>query len=185
MNKSGNSLAKEARLFGNLQVLVITSLLVALSVVFGKLLAVNITQSFRISFENLPVLLAGIAFGPWIGAMTGMAADLIGCLVVGFAVNPIITFGAACVGLVSGAVSHFILVKRNQRSILLSVAAAHLIGSILVKSIGIYLWYGTPLSALWLRVPIYLVTGTAEAYLILLLFQSRAINRYIEGVYRV
>lgn len=184
MGKSGNSLVKEARLFGNLQVLVIASLLVALSVVFGKLLAVNITQSFRISFENLPVLLAGIAFGPWIGAMTGMIADLVGCLVVGFAVNPIITLGAACVGLVSGLVSHFILTNRSQRSILISVAAAHFIGSILIKSFGIYLWYGTPLSALWLRVPIYLVTGTAEAYLILLLFQSRAIIRYVEGAYR-
>ena len=142
MNKSGKSLVKEARLFGNLQVLAITSLLVALSVTFGKLLAVNITQSFRISF------------------------------------------GAACVGLVSGLVSHFWLTEKNQKSILVSVAAAHLLGSILVKSLGIYLWYGTPLSVLWLRIPIYLVTGTAEAYLILLLFQSRALDRYVKGVYR-
>lgn len=184
MNKSGKSLVKEARLFGNLQVLAITSLLVALSVTFGKLLAVNITQSFRISFENLPILFAGIAFGPWVGAVAGMIADLIGCVAVGFAVNPIITLGAACVGLVSGLVSHFWLTEKNQKSILVSVAAAHLAGSILVKSLGIYLWYGTPLSVLWLRIPIYLVTGTAEAYLILLLFQSRALDRYVKGVYR-
>ena len=88
--------------------------------------------------------------------------------------------GGVC-GPVSGLVSHFILTNRSQRSILISVAAAHFIGSILIKSFGIYLWYGTPLSALWLRVPIYLVTGTAEAYLILLLFQSRAIIRYVKG----
>lgn len=177
-------LKKELRLFGSLKVLMISSLLVALSVVLGKLLAINITQSFRISFENLPILFAGIAFGPFVGGMTGLIADLVGCLLVGYAINPLITLGAVCIGVTAGLFTHVLLPKHPRVSIPIAVAVSHLLGSVLIKSLGIYLWYGTPLAVLWLRIPIYLFTGAAEAYLLFLLFKSRAIRAYVEGVYR-
>ena len=67
----------------SVRVIVLIGLLAAMSIVFGKLLAINIGNSFRISFENLPILMAGIFFGGPAGFVTGVLADVIGCLIVG------------------------------------------------------------------------------------------------------
>lgn len=62
-------------LFGNIRVMAVAALLTALSIVLGKYLAVNVTDSLRISFENLPILMAGLFFGPLIGGVVGAAAE--------------------------------------------------------------------------------------------------------------
>ena len=130
-NKQGTTSAADLRLFGNVRVLTISALLIAMSIVLGKLLAFNITDSIRISLENLPLLMAGIFFGPFIGAAVGAGADIIGCLIVGYSINPIISVGAASIGFIAGFVSHFIFKKRSLPSIAVSVAAAHIIGSMI------------------------------------------------------
>ena len=80
------------------------AMLVAISIILGKYLALSIGEVLRFSFENLPIIFAGIAFGPLPAALVAVTADLIGCLLVGYAVNPLVTIGAAIIGLCSGIV---------------------------------------------------------------------------------
>ena len=141
--------------FGSLQVLIMMALFIALSIVLGKQLSFT-AGPFRISFENLTVLMAGIFFGPLAGLTVGACADLIGCLLVGYAINPIITAGAASVG------------------------AAHVIGSMIIKSIGLRIYFGYPLQMIALRVPLYIVIGCAEGYIIYLLLRNKAFGRQLE-----
>ena len=54
---------RRAGIFKNVETIVIMALFVALSIVFGKLLAINVTNNFRISLENTPILLAAVAYG--------------------------------------------------------------------------------------------------------------------------
>ena len=98
-NKNGR---ERVALFGTLRVMVSVSLLVAMSIVCGKYLAFGVGNVLRFSFENLPILLSGIFFGPIIGAVTGVAADLIGCVMMAYTVNPAVTLGAAIIGLCGG-----------------------------------------------------------------------------------
>ena len=63
--------------------LTIMSIMIALSMVLGKLLAINFGGAIRFSFENLPIIFVSIALGPIEGAITGVTADLLGCLMVG------------------------------------------------------------------------------------------------------
>ena len=70
--------------------MIMMALFIALSIVLGKQLSFT-AGPFRISFENLTVLMAGIFFGPLAGLTVGACADLFGCLLVGYAINPIIT----------------------------------------------------------------------------------------------
>ena len=86
------------RLFGSIKVMVVCSLFVAMSIVLGKFLSIPIGDNIRIGFENLSLLLAGILFGPLIGMFTAVAADIVGCFLKGYEINPIITLGAACIG---------------------------------------------------------------------------------------
>ena len=92
---------RSASAFKDVYVLTLMAMLAAMSIVFGKFLAFN-AGPFRISFENLMLLMAGIVLGAPAGFLTGVIADVVGCLMVGYAINPIITLGAGCIGLVSG-----------------------------------------------------------------------------------
>ena len=168
----------QSRLFSGVRTLALASLLAALSIVLGKYAAINITDNFRLSFENLPILMAGLFAGPLVGCAVGCVADLVGCVLVGYAINPIITAGAALVGLVSGLLARYALPIRRKEGyspwrITLSVYTAHVVGSMLVKSLGLWVYYGTPLVTLAWRIPIYLLIGAAESGLLIVLSRSR------------
>ena len=87
------------------------AMLAALSAVIGILCKNFFTFNiyYRVTFENMPVILSGIMFGPVIGAAVGVAADAISCLSsTNPNLNPIISLGAASVGAVAGFVPYII-----------------------------------------------------------------------------
>ena len=96
----------------NLKLTVILALLCALSIVMGKYLAIRGGDVMRFSLENMPIIFAGIAFGPIAGAVVGAVADLVGCVMVGYTINPLVTIGAAAIGAVSGSL-HLFLKKKS------------------------------------------------------------------------
>ena len=162
--------------FLNLRILCAAALLAALSAVLGKYLQVPSGDSIRLSLENLPILMAGIFFGPLVGGMVGVTADLLGCLMVGYTVNPIIAVGATLIGVLSGIIAR--IATRHDRpltagSIYLAVAVAHTVGSMTVKTIGLAVYYSTPTEVLLWRIPIYIAIGALEGSVILLLARNR------------
>ena len=174
--------------FGTLKVMVAVSLLVAMSIVCGKYLAVGVGNVLRFSFENLPIIMAGIMFGPIVGIAAGVAADLIGCLLVGYAINPLVTLGAATVGGVSGLV--FALLKKRASlpqalTVALSVAAAHLCGSVLIKTVGLAAFYDMPLALLMLwRLLNYAIVGSAEYVLIYYVTKNKSVGSMLARLRR-
>ena len=128
-------------IFNNVKTLVFASILVAISVT-GKLFSFNIGEYIRLGYENLPVVLSGIAFGPVIGFLVGIAADICCCFAVGYSINPIITLGMGAIGLVAGLISLIFKYNLSLLSIIISDVAAHIAGSIIVKTIGIAIYYG-------------------------------------------
>lgn len=168
------------RLLGNLRVLLTMALFIALSMVFKR---IGFTMGpFRISFENLPLLLAGVMFGPVVGFVTGAVGDVFGCLFSGFSINPFITLGAGSIGFVSGIVSFYCLKSSPRLRIIAAVALAHIIGSMIIKSLGLYVYYHYELSALLLRVPLYIIIGSVEGYITCVLMGNKAFLRQLERV---
>lgn len=167
------------------KLIAILAILAAASVVLGKFLQIPIGDSIRISFENLPILFAGIVFGPLSGGAVGLVSDLVGCLAVGYQINPVITLGAVSVGFVSGVLARVFIHngKCSFPRVLLSVLLAHIFGSILLKSTGLRLWYTTPWSVLALRIPIYLINSVAEASIITVLLKSGAVKNALKGFF--
>lgn len=163
-----------------LLLLVRLALLTALSAIL-KLAQIPVGNDFlRISFENLPLLLAGYLFGPLAGGITGVCADLLGCLLRGYAVNPIITLGAGLVGVMAGLFGKRGVTAKPR--LWLSIVAAHLVGSLIVKSFGIWLYFATPLPGLALRIPTYILTGTAEYVILSLILKNKALAALLEKV---
>lgn len=141
--------------------LAVLGILVALSIVLGKVLSVTV-GAFRVSLENLPVILAAVWFGPVAGMAVGVLADVVGSLLVGFVINPMITVGAGAVGLVAGVAFKVFAKMATTERLGLAVFWAHLVGSVVIKSVGLRVYYGYPWSVLWLRLPLYVVIGVIE-----------------------
>lgn len=166
----------------NIKKLVFASLMTALCVVIGWVCKTYMTfGAIRITFENLPVLLAGFVLGPVYGAAVGAASDLISAPLSGFGVNPVITLGAAVIGAVSGIFSCYIYKRKAFPQILLASLSAHVLGSMIIKSLGL-LMYSYPWQVLVMRVPLYLAIGTVEAYLIYVLLKNRQLSDMAKGV---
>ena len=168
-------------IFPSLKILTTAAMLTAVSVVIGAFCKnfLNFGNGlFRITFENLPVILSGILFGPIIGGIVGISTDLVSYLLSPqiYPPNLIVTFGAFSVGFISGIMSHFVIRKRGTAQIILSAFSAHIVGSMIIKPIGLYQFYGW--AVLW-RIPLYLMIVPIEIILLCLLFRNRSFQAMI------
>lgn len=174
-----SSLKHDLRLLRNTRVLTISAMLTTMSVVIGILCKNFLTFNiyYRITFENLPVIFSGILFGPFVGAAVAVCADIISCLCsANPVINPIISLGAFCVGFLSGYVSHRISYRSESLRIGVSVAAAHLIGQVIIKSIGKILWYAMPWFGVFLGLGVSILVGTLEFFAIRALMRSGGVR---------
>ncbi len=169
------------RMFSSLKVLLISAMFIAISIVLGKQLSFTMGP-LRLSFENLTVIMSGIMFGPLVGMTVGAVADIVGSIIVGYTINPIITLGAASIGLVSGIVSFYCFTGKPKLNIIMSVIMAHIIGSLIIKSIGLYVYYTYPLQLILLRIPTYIIIGSLECYLIYVLMRNKAFSRQLQRI---
>ena len=169
----------------NLKLTVIIALLCAISIVAGKYLAIRGGEIMRFSLENMPVIFAGMAFGPVAGVLVGVVSDLIGCVLVGYTINPLVTVGAGAIGLVSGLMP-IILKKANIPTPLMTaitVASAHIIGSVIIKTIGLYTYYTMPFTVLLLwRVLNYLIVGGLDGGVVYVLLRNKEIKSHIQAI---
>lgn len=167
-------------IFKSLKQLTMASVLVAISIICGKFLAINIGVAMRISFENMPIIFASVTMGPIIGTMVGVASDLIGCVLYGYAINPIITIGAGVIGFISGFVFKYIKIKGERLRLLLACLLSHTVGSVIIKTIGLASYAELPIHLLVIfRSLIYVVTIALEFIIIFYLLGSKSLRRQI------
>lgn len=122
--------------------LTVCALLTALSVVLARLLTVIPSEVSRFSLEAVPILLAGLLFGPVPGAAVGFAADFIGCLFSPYGYNPIFCLPPILYGLWAGLLRGFVWQKPTVWRVALAVFPAALYGSVLWQSAALALVYG-------------------------------------------
>ena len=168
--------------------LCLAALLAALSFLLGYVAkAIQGEAPVRFTVEGLPIVFAGYVLGPIVGAAVGVCADLLSCLLAGMAPLPLISVGAAAVGLVPGVIA--LLIGRHgdvHRApsflfLLLLDGAAHTVGSVGIKTlalsrlqeVGFFL-------LLWPRLLMYLLVVGLESYLLYMLMRSAAVRRELE-----
>lgn len=173
--------ASKKHLRNNLRLLAVSAFLAALSIICGKYLALSLGNVLRFSFENLPILLSGMMFGPVAGALVGAVADVIGCIMVAYPINPLVTMGAACIGLFGGLL--FRLTKKLPLlwQTCITVILAHLVASVIVKTYGLAQYYDMPFHILMLwRLLNYVIVGVAEWLLLYTVLKNKALRRRFE-----
>lgn len=122
------------------------------------------------------ITLAAVLFGPVEGFAVGAVADMIGGTLSGYAINPLITLGAGSIGLTAGllwrALPNLRLGLRTQ----ISVFAGHAVGSIVINSLALHLFYNYPWSVLVTRIPNALVLAAVNTVLVRLLLENKTIR---------
>ena len=179
---------KKFIIFKTLTILVCSAFLAALGIICGKYLQIPIGNVMRFSFENTPVIMGGIIFGPVVGAVIGAVSDLIGCVLVGYEINPLVTLGATAIGFISGLIN-YVLNKYIKTGyglrLTLSVIGAHLIGSVIIKTIGLSIYYAMPMHILMLwRLLNYVIVGAAETVLLYYLMKNKMLSTQINEILR-
>ena len=161
--------------------LAVCALLTALSVVLARLLTVIPSEVSRFSLEAVPILLAGLLFGPLPGGAVGFAADLIGCLFSPYGYNPIFCLPPILYGLWAGLVRRYVWEKPTVWRVALAVFPAVLCGSVLWQSMALTLVYGGEaklpffLTRLAARSVQFAVTGCIDTVLVWLLERRNAL----------
>ena len=158
------------------------AMLTAMSVVIGIFCKTFLNFGgglFRITFENLPILLSGIMFGPVVGGVVGAATDIVSYFLSGqvYPINPIVTVGASLMGIVSGIFARYVFRRKGYIRIIIPCAIAHIVGSMTVKPLGLVTFYGA--AVLW-RIPLYLVIAPLEIILICAMYRNGTVRKLID-----
>ena len=164
-------------------VLVMLSSLAAIGVLLGRFVKLDIGVFMRFSLETMTIVFSGIVFGPILGAAVGIVQDLIGCVVNGYSVILIITLGCASIGAISGIMFRLLKKLPYLVRITLSTLSAHLVGSVIIKTIGLAYRYGLNfgVTLAW-RMLNYVIIGVAETVLLCFLLKNKQLLTQINRI---
>ncbi len=135
--------------------IVFLGLLIAIQIVLSRVFGIEL-GSRRISLGPLSTILAGLWFGPVGGGVCGLVADLLGCLLRGYAPNPLITIGAMMWGIIPALFRPMLTGTRRKKIVFLCVGVflASVLATLGFTTAGNALYYGSPLAAMFLtRLP--------------------------------
>ena len=187
MSKRNGSTASTPRKMTT-RALAYCALLMALSVVFARLIVPMPNEFTRFSIEAVPIFIAGLLFGPMAGGFVGFGADLIGCLFSGYGYNPAFCIPPILYGVAAGLFRRFVVAKKDLKVNILRLIIAFLVpvvlGSILYQSTMLALFYtraegfsATFAFFLTSRSIQFAVTAVIDVLLIFLLFRTGMFNR--------
>ena len=118
--------------------LILMAALVAMQIILARFLSIQVSEILRISFESVPVILAGMWLGPLSGAIVALVADVLGTVLSGSGIwFPPIALGPVLVGVISGLSTKYIFrsdlsATRDSWKVVLTVVAAGIVNSFLI-----------------------------------------------------
>lgn len=136
--------ARRSRLF-SVPNLVIMAVLVAMEIILARYLSVQ-TVTLRISFETVPLALAGMWLGPLSGVIVAFVSDILGTVFSGFGVYfPPLSLGPAVFALMCGVSTKYIFksslsAKGEGWKLIATTIIAGIINSFVIGIITI-VWY--------------------------------------------
>lgn len=130
--------------------LVYLSFLIALSIILTRIFSIRIAiggvEGIRIGFGGLPIIIAGILFGPLAGGVVGAVSD-----VLGYFINPMgaymphFTLTSSLTGFIPGFIVYYLFKQKiNYLSLLISIAVGQAITSVILVPIFLEMLFALP-----------------------------------------
>ena len=157
----------------NTKTLILMALFASISIVLARFMVIWLTNSARISFGNIPVMLAGLLLGPLAGGFTGAVADIVGAtLFSGLGWYPPLTLPVILAGIIPALLKVFFLKEITILRVYIIVFVTNII-----ISMGLTTWllsglYGTGfLQLLVVRAPLSLAVTAIEGLVVYILYK--------------
>ena len=168
----------------NGRTIVFAAVLVAMNLVLSRVLAINIGPTIRITISATPIYLASLWFGPLVGGICGGLGDLLGCLIQGYAPNPLILVSSVLSGVLPAVFKKYVFRDRiNTWKIAVMLIVNGIIGSLGFTVLGLHVYYAIPWSVLYATRTLQTIALTiANTILVSLLYQS-ALTPYVNQVF--
>ena len=115
--------------------------LIAMQIILARFLSIQASDTLRVSFESIPVILAGMWLGPVSGALVALIADILGTIISGYGVwFPPIALGPVTVAVLSGLSTKYIFksdltAARDTWKVLVTVIVAGILNSFVIGTV--------------------------------------------------
>jgi len=130
--------------YWNVKTLVFMALLIAMHLVLTRVLVIDL-GAYRISVGSVCTILSGLWLGPVAGGVCGLCADIIGCFMKGYAVNPFITVAAILWGVLP-ALAKPLFANRKKTGktvgICVSIVVTAVLSSLVLTTAGLVIMLG-------------------------------------------
>ena len=159
----------------NTRMLAALALLAAVEVVLARFIVPMPSATMRFSIEAVPIIIAGLVYGPAAGAVVGLVGDAVGCLFSGYGYNPVFAVPPAMIGACAGLLRFLLYGGVSYLRLLATFLPAVILGSVLWQSWWLAFFYGTHSFSWFLgtRAIQFAITSLVNAAVILALFKSR------------
>jgi ECF transporter S component (folate family) len=118
------------------------AIFIALQIVLARFAGIQVSEGLRVSFEAIPIILAGIWLGPMAGLVVGLLSDLVGTLISGYGVYfPPLAITPILNGVLPGLCYRYVF-KENMNFIkcIAMVVVTEIISSLLLGTYALT-WY--------------------------------------------
>ncbi len=115
--------------------LVLMAVLIAIQIVLARYLSVQVHEGLRISFETIPLALAGMWLGPLPGVLVALLSDFLGVIIYGYGVYfPPISLGPMVFALICGLSTKYVFRSslsetRDAWKVVLTVVVASIVNT--------------------------------------------------------
>lgn len=121
--------------------LILMAALIAMQIILARFLSIQVSDILRISFESVPVILAGMWLGPLSGAIVALVADILGTIIHGYGIwFPPIALGPILVGVISGLSTKYVFRSdlsstRESWKVVATVLVAGIVNNFLIGTV--------------------------------------------------
>lgn len=159
----------------NTRTLVQGAVLVAISIVLSRVGTIMITPQLKLGFGETPLMIAGFLFGPFIGGISGLVADLIGFLLNSYGApwHPGFTISSVMWGVIPGLFAMYFRKIGDRADIFslgkvsVAVTTSMIIVSLGMNSFWLFTLYGKALIGMIPgRILNFLVSTPIQSYII-------------------
>jgi riboflavin transporter len=164
--------------FFTTKMIVTLGLLMAMSIVLERMLGFMPTPNIRIAFGNLPIIMAGLLFGPIAGGIVGLVSDFLGTTLFSafpwfapMALTPVI------MGVVPPLIGMLLKKRTKLVTFIAMILPAEILGPVLWSTLSLQWLNNVPfLVNLPIRTPVKTAIAVFDIMLVFLLYKSGLFN---------
>ena len=141
----------QAKTVWSISTIVLIGMLIAMEIVCERLISIPVGDVNRISLGKCVVILAGLWLGPIGGALVGALSDILGALIQGNGISPIITLSSMMWGIIPALTKPVLRKSKNTMKtdiLVVAIIINSVVSTLFLTTWGLITYFGYTLEAI-------------------------------------